>query len=134
MVDFPTLGPRKAKKCLRTCANVRILSILYMRRVSSGHSLVIKIFFTSKDSVCGQRRPGSACADAQLIRVFAIRVCPETRFRMARPFFSARETSYVLSCLRSYTPSEKGSSLKEKKQRTHSRTKIQVWVEYSEFL
>ena len=69
--------------CLRACAKCKFIQ--HMRKVSSKH------FVVSNDSVCGQQRPWSDCADAQSDLGLSCppyadsSICPKTRFRTAQP-------------------------------------------------
>ena len=58
--------------------------ILRMRKLSPGHSLSVNSV-VSNDSVSGQWRPWWNCAYAQSHQGLRCRICPETRFCMARP-------------------------------------------------
>ena len=83
--------PRQAKK--------RPLNVRKMRSLRSScacakyHQAICSQFIhsaVSHDSVNGQWMPGSDCAHARnnrLTLAFAVRICPKTRFRRARPIF-----------------------------------------------
>ena len=76
------------KNTFRPVQNVRIRIILHMRKVSSGICFPLKHPVVSNDSVSyGQRRPWSACADAQADLGLRCPHMPEDTFRMAWPSF-----------------------------------------------
>ena len=59
------MGPVKGKSAFEHEQNGQTEIILRMRKVSSGHVLHLIHFIVFKDSVSGQRRSWSDCADAQ---------------------------------------------------------------------
>ena len=86
-------GPHQAEMCLRACAKCTDSDLsCASAKYHPGLSLFIHSLITN-DSVSGQGRPWWNCADEhermrRLIWIFAIHICPKTRYHLTWPIFA----------------------------------------------
>ena len=89
-------GRCQAKKSLWACAICACRSSCACAKYHPGlcSPLIYSIVFN--DSVSGQWRPWSACADAQADLCLRCPICPKTRYRLARPISYDQELCFTL--------------------------------------
>ena len=104
MTTKPIYGQRQAKMCLRACAKctdsdlsracAKMQSLIQAVALHCNALLYPRILFV--DSEC----PDQTARMRRLIRAFAVRICPKTRFRMARPTVHVSYTLHTLLLMR----------------------------------